>query len=149
MNKVLSTRITVNSCINRRIYDCAVEWYIDNAYAEIERGASGDDARFPARLIELSQARRQRRSGGQGRVVGELRVAANHGSSSSASSSSMSMSVTLDKACANCGSRQARLKCSRCEMVRYCCKECQRAHWPQHRVECQPRSVAALQELLR
>ena len=32
------------------------------------------------------------------------------------------------------------MKCGRCEFARYCSKKCQRAHWKQHKVECQSRN---------
>ncbi|GLC67833.1 hypothetical protein PLESTF_000612300 [Pleodorina starrii] len=37
------------------------------------------------------------------------------------------------------GAREAELgyrKCARCRAVRYCCADCQRQHWPQHKGEC-------------
>ena len=43
--------------------------------------------------------------------------------------------------CANCGASGADMrKCARCkhtpETVRYCCRECQAAHWPKHKGVC-------------
>lgn len=38
--------------------------------------------------------------------------------------------------CAACGKDLATLKCSRCMSVRYCSKECQRAHWKAHKGVC-------------
>lgn len=35
-------------------------------------------------------------------------------------------------ACAEKGGK----RCARCEQVRYCCAECQRAHWKEHKAEC-------------
>lgn len=45
------------------------------------------------------------------------------------------------KACAACGSGPAppasrMLTCSRCRVVRYCGKGCQKAHWPHHKLVC-------------
>jgi tetratricopeptide (TPR) repeat protein len=38
--------------------------------------------------------------------------------------------------CAHCGSPDAQDQCT-CNLVRYCGKACQKAHWPTHRVTCQ------------
>ena len=42
---------------------------------------------------------------------------------------------TFDKVCARCGKTGGLLKC-KCKLVRYCCVECQRTHWPSHKAEC-------------
>ena len=39
------------------------------------------------------------------------------------------------KGCASCG-YEANMKCSVCKRARYCCKECQNTHWPDHKMEC-------------
>lgn len=40
-------------------------------------------------------------------------------------------------ACAKCGTRSGRLKkCARCQFVRYCGSECQRADWKDHKKYC-------------
>ena len=49
-------------------------------------------------------------------------------------------SMTSHDACASC-SAVAALHCSRCTRVKYCSKECQRAHWKTHRPACTPRST--------
>lgn len=42
-----------------------------------------------------------------------------------------------DKKCARCGVRDVKLlKCSRCFSARYCSKDCQVAHWPEHKAVC-------------
>lgn len=41
--------------------------------------------------------------------------------------------------CRHCGRRmewKALKECSKCEVVQYCSKECQVAHWPEHREAC-------------
>ncbi|KAI4715359.1 Palmitoyltransferase akr1, ankyrin repeat-containing protein akr1 [Aureobasidium sp. EXF-10727] len=54
-----------------------------------------------------------------------------------------------NKGCANCGKVDAKSKCTGCDQapnsdgtpsasVSYCGKECQTAHWPQHRKDCRP-----------
>jgi hypothetical protein len=42
------------------------------------------------------------------------------------------------RVCAKCGSRsQALMCCARCHAVSYCDRACQRAHWDEHKTECQ------------
>ena len=42
-------------------------------------------------------------------------------------------------ACASCGQHAVGLRtCARCRTARYCSRECQAAHWPQHKRECRP-----------
>ncbi|XP_066921083.1 uncharacterized protein [Clytia hemisphaerica] len=38
--------------------------------------------------------------------------------------------------CSNCSKDDAQNRCSRCTAVRYCSKECQKAHWDWHKVAC-------------
>ena len=38
--------------------------------------------------------------------------------------------------CAKCGEEDVELRCSRCKSVGYCDGECQRNHWPEHKVLC-------------
>lgn len=47
-----------------------------------------------------------------------------------------------DEDCTDCPKRQCHyLKaCSRCETIKYCSKECQRAHWPIHKPSCVDKS---------
>ena len=49
-------------------------------------------------------------------------------------------STTSRDTCASCGAAAA-LLCSRCTQVKYCSRECQRAHWKAHRPACAPRST--------
>jgi hypothetical protein len=43
------------------------------------------------------------------------------------------------KACASCGSEEGVLvKCGKCLVTYYCDATCQRAHWQEHKVSCQP-----------
>ena len=45
--------------------------------------------------------------------------------------------------CANCKKAQPNLKkCSACGKVQYCGKECQRAHWKEHKPNCKESSIA-------
>lgn len=48
-------------------------------------------------------------------------------------------------ACAGCGKLQeAKMKlCARCKRAPYCSSQCQRAHWPVHKLECARRPAAA------
>jgi hypothetical protein len=62
------------------------------------------------------------------------RVAVETGSVSS------QLSRTDRDTCACCGAT-ATCHCSRCTVVKYCSKECQRAHWKAHRPSCAPRST--------
>ena len=41
-----------------------------------------------------------------------------------------------DKPCAQCGQPGAKNLCTQCQQAFYCGRECQRAHWPQHRAQC-------------
>jgi len=38
--------------------------------------------------------------------------------------------------CASCGAPRVKSRCSRCNGVVYCNRECQAAHWPVHKKEC-------------
>lgn len=41
--------------------------------------------------------------------------------------------------CSGCDQEAVGLRaCARCRAARYCCRECQVAHWPQHKHECRP-----------
>ena len=51
----------------------------------------------------------------------------------------------FDKVCAQCGKTGNDLFKCPCKAVRYCCAECQRAHWAQHRDVCEWR-VGCLKE---
>ena len=53
---------------------------------------------------------------------------------------SSQLSQTSPDTCASCGAVAA-CHCSRCMWVKYCSKECQRAHWKAHRPSCAPRST--------
>ena len=39
--------------------------------------------------------------------------------------------------CAHCDTTSEKMqRCSRCQFAHYCNRECQRAHWPQHKLQC-------------
>ena len=41
--------------------------------------------------------------------------------------------------CAGCNQQAVGLRrCARCQKVAYCSRECQAAHWPQHKRDCRP-----------
>ncbi len=42
--------------------------------------------------------------------------------------------------CASCHKQGPKKLCSRCESVRYCSRECQKAHWPEHKPNCQKKT---------
>merc|ERR1711964_844812 len=44
---------------------------------------------------------------------------------------------------AACGASQPPLRCGRCRVAFFCGQACQRAAWPVHKHECQPRDEAA------
>ncbi|KAJ7604686.1 hypothetical protein DFH06DRAFT_1113421 [Mycena polygramma] len=55
------------------------------------------------------------------------------------------------KACKTCGAREPVIKlmqCNNCKYIFYCSKQCQRAHWKAHKVECRER-VAAQEKIER
>ncbi|KAF8990931.1 ankyrin repeat-containing domain protein [Cyathus striatus] len=44
-----------------------------------------------------------------------------------------------EKACAACGKKDIPLKnCAKCQVVRYCSRECQCSHWKIHKITCKP-----------
>ena len=47
------------------------------------------------------------------------------------------------KSCGCCGIRDAKSRCSRCHVRRYCCRECQLKDWPRHRSKCREMADAA------
>lgn len=49
------------------------------------------------------------------------------------------MASAMTKCCANCFKRMdVRKICGKCHCVKYCSRECQKDHWPEHRKTCQP-----------
>ena len=38
--------------------------------------------------------------------------------------------------CDNCDAQHGGKRCSRCKVAHYCSRECQKAHWPQHKGQC-------------
>ena len=50
------------------------------------------------------------------------------------------MITTFEKKCAECGEKRSAKtklqKCSRCNSVRYCSRECQKTHWAIHKAVC-------------
>ena len=63
-------------------------------------------------------------------------------------------SGTADTTCANCGTGEEdenKLKaCTACKLVRYCSRDCQKAHWPRHKKACKKRAAELRdQELLK
>ena len=54
--------------------------------------------------------------------------------------------------CANCGIAEEgenKLKtCTACKMVKYCCRDCQAANWPQHKKACKKRAAELYDEKL-
>ena len=51
--------------------------------------------------------------------------------------------------CANCGKEGSNLKsCAACKLVKYCSRDCQQAHRPQHKRECKKRAAELHDEKL-
>jgi hypothetical protein len=44
--------------------------------------------------------------------------------------------VSVVSVCGFCGEKRAHLQCSSCKCVKYCSKNCQTEHWPEHKKEC-------------
>ena len=44
---------------------------------------------------------------------------------------------SIDESCLNCGKREVKLStCMACKSAKYCGKECQKAHWKEHKLAC-------------
>lgn len=43
--------------------------------------------------------------------------------------------------CARCGQTSCTLSCSRCKLVMYCSRACQRVHWKEHTEQCNPFAI--------
>ena len=60
--------------------------------------------------------------------------------------------ISLPPTCANCGKGEEKsisLKaCGGCKMVKYCSRDCQKAHRPQHKKECRKRAAGLHDEKL-
>ena len=50
--------------------------------------------------------------------------------------SNMDEELFQSKECFQCKKSVAKNRCSRCHIVRYCSKDCQVKHWPEHRLKC-------------
>jgi len=50
--------------------------------------------------------------------------------------------------CANCGKGEGAKACTACKLVKYCNRECQIAHWSQHKKACKKRSAELHDEKL-
>lgn len=70
----------------------------------------------------------------QKRVIKTLLKA---GADESACNDNATVKATIEKiACAHCGERKGTQLCGGCKKVSYCGKECQRAQWSSHKLEC-------------
>ena len=61
------------------------------------------------------------------------------------------MSTDNNDMCANCGKGEESIslkKCGACKMVKYCSRDCQKTHRPQHKKECKKRAVELHDEAL-
>ncbi len=55
----------------------------------------------------------------------------------------LTMDAAVPESCANCGEQAEKLlRCTRCKGVRYCGRECQKAHWSQHKQHCLAPKIA-------
>jgi len=50
-------------------------------------------------------------------------------------------STDFSECCSCCGERHCLKKCSACKMVRYCSGDCQKLHWPNHKLFCKQLKV--------
>ena len=62
------------------------------------------------------------------------------------------MSTTDNIICANCGKGEEEITslkaCVACKIVKYCSRDCQKAHRPQHKKECRKRAAELHDEAL-
>lgn len=49
----------------------------------------------------------------------------------------------MDVVCQNCGETGASSRCSLCKEVYYCSRQCQRTHWPSHKLDCKSEQAQA------
>ncbi len=117
-------RDSEHSQIYRR-YNCAMEWWVDQAELEMatNRSTGSSSVRYPVHMTMVHERSRRTFTAVVSHSSGGLQASSEH---------------VNRRVCAQCNQRFGRSlrACSRCLVVYYCSRDCQRAAWPEHRNVC-------------
>ena len=108
---------------HRNRYDAARDWWVTQAELELaERMISRGDARYPIDMQVVVEGRRR-----------TFNASFSHGETLDIDAANIDRRV-----CAGCHQRFSRAlrACSRCLVVYYCSRDCQRADWRAHQPNC-------------
>ena len=53
----------------------------------------------------------------------------------------------MPQSCAHCSTAGSKLVCAVCKNAHYCSKECQKAHWKQHKTSCRNNAIWCLRKV--
>lgn len=71
----------------------------------------------------------------------ESKEATSSATTTGTTTSSASQAQQQTQACAQCNKSEAPKQCSRCKVAKYCSGDCQKAHWAQHKQQCQVKTT--------